>query len=386
MIMYTVFYIVYSLFVSFLNVYLFEYTNSFIIMALFVSVRMVPFCFTSLYGNKISQKFGFPACMIIGSIFLILSLLFALLASDLFIINGYYSLIVAFLCGIGFGLTWYVVNTLTQIVPDNNSRSYFLAIKSVFGNLAGMLAPAISTIILSLSVSDDIGYRYILICVIVLCIAVCFLTKNIDVKKTEGQKFSLLDCLRFDDKNQKYIILGSMYYGFYDGLFLTLTGVMISNATSSGTLYSSLLTVFSILGVIACRFVHILVRKEFIKINLVVNGIMSIASTIVLALCSNMFGAIFYGVTHAIFFNYFDQTTFFIDGQITTNYPNDVERIVSSKAVYNSLGRIIAMSLIALAYWLIPSNLTLSIGVIICSLFPIVVIVYDFGLLKELYK
>ena len=376
---------IFALFTSFLNIYLFTYTNSFIIMALFVAVRMVPFTIATLFGGKFSKVLPYSTCMIIGLVFVIISLVFSLEETELFIINPYYSLIVAFLCGIGFGLTWFVLNNLSQVAPSNESRSLFISIRSFFNNLSSIVAPIISTIVLLFSKDDTIGYRNILIVVIVLCVILALITFTIKAESKQEMKFSIRNCVKFIDEPHKLLLASNFYNGFNDALYITLTGIMVSNAASNATLYSTILMVFAIISVIICRFIPFLLRKENIKTTLVISGIFSILSIPVMAIFPNMFGAIFYCTTNAIAYNCFGQVLGFIGGNVSTKYNDRIQEVISAKTVYNSLGRIIGMGFVVLCYYFLPESIYLQVSVSILSLPLIIVIINYLKLIDRVY-
>jgi len=379
----TLFYIVFTMYSSFMNVYLYAYTKSFLVMSWFVVVRMIPFPFMSVIGARMLKKHSIALPIGSGLFFLILSLIISLYCTDLFIINPYYSLLVALVCGIGFGFYWYGMNLASQVVPTYESRSNFIAKKTFFSNITTMIAPLLATFIIDSSMDDVTGYRNILIFIVVVCVIISFLAIKIDAK-ADVPHFTLIQSLIFKDDNHKNMLLSYFWYGINDALFLTLTGILVSNAAGSGSLYSKLLTFFSVLQIIFSRTLPWMVKKQRVKQAFVITGIINMSSTIVLVLFPTVWGAIYYGVAHAIYNVYEHMNSYFI-GQITSRYDN-IPEVVTARQTYNSLGRIVGMLFIFLCYFVLPEELYFKVSVIVCSLAPILVIYYDNKLMKTIYK
>jgi len=379
----TLFYIVFTLYTSFMNVYLYAYTKSFLVMSWFVVVRMFAFPFMSIIGARMSKKHSLALPIALGLFFITLSLVFALVCTDLFIINAYYSLLVALVCGIGFGLYWYGLNLAAQIVPTNESRSVFISKKTFYANITTMLSPLLATFIIERSTSDVIGYRNILIFIVILCFVISFLATKIKAHASI-EYFTLIGSLKFKDDDHRSMLLSMFWYGVNDALFLTLTGILVANAAGSGSLYSKLLTFFSILQIIFSRTLPWMVKERNVKNAFLITAIINMTSTIVLVLFPTVWGAIYYGVAHAIYNIYEHMNSYFI-GQITSKYENTPE-VVTARQTYNSLGRIVGMLFIFFCYFILPENMYLQVSVIVCSLAPILVIYYDNKLIKKIYN
>lgn len=379
----TIFYIVFSMFSSFLNVYLYAYTKSFIVMSWFVIVRMIPFPFMSVIGARLGKRYSLSSSISLGLFFLILSLVVSLSCTNLFIANPYYTLIVALTCGIGFGFFWFGMNLCSQIVPTNKSRANFISVKTFCSNITTMLAPLLSTFIIDMSANDLVGYRNILYVVVALCIVISVLALGIKARK-DVKDFTLIESCRFKDDAHKTMLVSYFWYGVNDALFLTLTSILVSNAAGSGSLYSKLLTVFSIIQVVLSRTLPWMVKKNRIKKTFLITGLFNVSSTIVLVLFPNVWGAIYYGVTHAIY-NLYEHTNSFIIGQITSRYDN-VSEVVTARQTYNSLGRIIGMLFIIGCFYILPESVYLKVAVIVCSLPPLLVIKNDYKLIDEIFS
>ena len=141
----------------FMNVYLYAYTGSLVVMSIYTIVRigLYPFFFT--IGGKWAQKHRFSQTLTAGLIFIMLSLLFVLSASDQFERVPQLVYVVAALVGMGEGLYWLSINSLNQIVSTAKTRSLFISDIGIFNNLSAIIAPLISTLIIELAGTDTAG-------------------------------------------------------------------------------------------------------------------------------------------------------------------------------------------------------------------------------------
>ena len=130
----------------FMNVYLYAYTGSLIVMSVYTIVRIGLFPLFFTLGGKWAQKHSFAGPLATGLVFIMLSLLFVLAAQDQFAVHPELVYGVAALTGIGEGLFWLSLNSLNQIVSSPQSRSRFLSSVGICNNIgthpAIGLAPA----------------------------------------------------------------------------------------------------------------------------------------------------------------------------------------------------------------------------------------------------
>lgn len=375
--------IVFTLFLSFVSVFLYAYTKSFVVMSLFVVCRVGVFPIMFRLANIITRKKPYAFCMGIGIVLIVFSLLFAITQTKLFIKNGYYSLVVALIAGIGFGLYWFGSNTLYQIIPTDDSRANFLSYYYTFNSAAALVAPFISDIIISLSANDIVGYRNVLIFIIVVGIVVLFFATKLNVKAQE-KPYSLIECLKLKDPIYKNTMLGIFFYAMKDSLTLSITSILVSNAAGSGNLYSRLLIVFSAISIFLCRYLTKLCKPKNLKISLLLTSINSILSTLVLALWPNMFGAIFFGITNAISTALYQGEYNYLIGQSIQRYQDDISGRVTAKETYTTLGRSVAMFFVVACYFLLPENIYLKFSVSLISFTPIMVIYFFNKVIDEL--
>lgn len=100
----------------FMNVYLYAYTGSLVVMSVYTMVRIGLFPFFFTLGGKWAQKHSFAGPLSVGLVFIMFSLLFVLAAQDQFAVAPQLVYVVAALTGVGEGLFWLSLNSLNQIV------------------------------------------------------------------------------------------------------------------------------------------------------------------------------------------------------------------------------------------------------------------------------
>ena len=377
--------IVFTLYLSFVNVYLYEYTRSFMIMSLFGICRVAVYPFIFRLANIISRKMNYASIMGVGIIFIISAMGFAVTQSELFIVNSYYTLIVSFIAGIGFGLYWYASNTSMQVIPTEDSRANFLTHYYTLNSISTLVAPFFSDIIISLSPNDLQGYRNILIFIIFVSVLVLFVASKLNVKPEE-KNYSLLKCLKLDEPIYRNTMLGIFFYSVKDSLTISLTAILVANAAGSGNLYSRLLIVFSLICIYLSRFLNSLCRKDRINKSLVITSVINILSTMILVIFPNMFGAIFFGVTNAVVTSLYQGIVNFLIGQSIQRYKDDISGRVTAKETYTTLGRSVGLCFVILCYFILPENIYLIVSCVIISLAPIMVIYHFKNVIKQLEK
>ena len=174
-------------------------------------------------------------------------------------------------------------------------------------------------------------------------------------------------------------MLMTFMYGMRDALTLTLAGLLVYNATNgSGSIYSSLLTIFALISILSYRFVSRRLRASNLHRFFTWGSILISSSTMVLVLVPNLIGAIYYGVVNALSAPLYGNPFSLLSMNNIQTYAekeNMIGRVIA-KEIYLSFGRCFGMLLIVLASLVLPSHLYLPVSVIFCSLFPIILIFY----------
>lgn len=364
----------------FMNVFLYTYTGSLSVMAIYTCIRiaMFPICFT--IAGKMARKIHYGITLSIGLMFLVVQLLFVLTCNELFGIYHYYVYIVALFYGIGEGFYYLSLNTLHQLVTTPQTRNTFLGLGGVLNNIASVVAPLMATFIIDVSMDDMNGYINIFKIVVVVFIFMAVIALLIN-ERGNSIEFSVLKCLSFQkDPQWKYVLMTYFIYGFRDSLVLALSGLLVYNATNgSGSLYGKLLACFAFLTILSYMFVSkTMVRTNRMKYY-TLGAIFLSTATIVLVVFPNIYGAIYYGVVNAIASAFYSTPLSLISMNALNDYDkqeNIVGRVIA-RETYLSISRCIGMLFIVLCHSLLPENVYLYVSVITLSLSPIVLVIYS---------
>ncbi|MFI3283590.1 MAG: MFS transporter [Erysipelotrichaceae bacterium] len=363
----------------FVNVYLYTYTGSLIVMALYSTLRIGLFPFFFTIGGKWAQRKNFTQTTIAGVIVTMLSLIYILVVNTQFSINPNLVYIVAALVGTGEGFFWLSINSLIQIVTTEDTRALYFGLNGILNNIANIFAPIIATLLINYATSDLQGYINIFKLVLLIYALMLVVSTKVSVE-TKKHSFSVLKCLRImNNKKWRYCMTSCFLYGMRDSLTLCLAGLLVYNATDgSGTLYSKLLTLFAIATILSYYISIRLLKKETLYKCYTLGGIFIASSTIVLVLLPNIYGAIYYGVVNAIALPFYSNSYQLVLGNLIQHYEekeNIIGRIVA-KETYVSLGRCLGMLCVVAASYIFPGDLYLAPSVIFCSLFSVLLVVY----------
>lgn len=361
---------------TFVSVYLYVHADSLVLMTIYTIIRIALFPPSFIIGSKISKKYNFTITYSIGLLLVTCSLLYILFGSSLFSINKYYILIAAFITGVGEGFYYFSSNTCNQVVSTAESRAKFLAYNGIFNNVTCVLAPFVSNLIINKSSNDMIGYRRILILTVFIFITVILTALTIN-KKSDDKDISILSVFSLKEKVWRDHQLGVFFYGFANSLSLTLTSMLIFNASKSGDTYSKLQIMFAIIAVVSYRLISRRVNRDFINKTYIVGLFIRISSTMFLVIFPNMFGAIYYGVANALASVFYDNTYNYLSACIIGKHPDEMTARVVARETSLSLGRCIGMGFVVLCSFIMPDTYV-KFSVMLLSLFPILVALFLF--------
>ena len=186
----------------FMNVYLYTYTGSLVVMAIYTAVRIGIYPLFFMLAGKMAVKNSYSRSLTFGLLILVAQL------SEVLALNAYFGTypiliyLAALLCGMGESFYWCSVNSLNQLVSDLEDRTQFLSLIGIFSNIMSICAPVISGIVIASSISDTAGYISIfkVVLVVYVILAVIAFQVKVDVK---SQNFSVRHCMKLSDENPR---------------------------------------------------------------------------------------------------------------------------------------------------------------------------------------
>lgn len=362
----------------FMNVYLYAYTGSLVVMSIYTIFRigLYPLMFT--LAGKIARFKSYSFTLMVGLVGLMGMLLYVLGVNAQFETNPNLVYVVAILLGLSEGFFWLSVNTLNQVVSTVHTRVQFISSVGIFNNVSNLIAPLVASFIINLGPTDLDGYINIFKWVFAFYAVIVVVA--FQIKTDKAGSFQLLKVLwSKSDKQWRYCQISTFMYGIRDSLVLTLAGILVYDATGgSGSAYGQLLAVFALVSIVSYR----IVAKKMIRSNRMKfyrNGAFLIASsTIILVLFPNIYGAIYYGLVNAISTPMYANPYQIIVMNAIQDYSADenvVGRVIA-KETSLSIGRCFGMVCIVVCYLVLPSNYYLLISVIFTSSFPVILYYY----------
>lgn len=363
----------------FMNVYLYAYTGSLVVMSIYTIIRIGLFPFFFTIGGKWAQRHRFSHTLTAGLLLIMGQLIFVLFLNDYFAIYSWLVYVAAAIFGMGEGFYWLSINSLNQLVSKSESRSQYLSNIGIFNNISSIIAPLISTFIIDSAGSDFDGYVQIFKGVLVIYAFISLLSVKVTAKSSPAP-FSVIKNLQLKaDAQWRYCMNATFLFGLRDSLILTLSGLLVYNATGgSGSIYGKLLAFFALLTIIAYRLVASTMKRQNRMRYYRIGSVLLASSTIVLVLFPNIMGAIYFGVVNAIATPMYTQPFQIITMNAIQDYAekeNIVGRVIA-KETAQSLGRCLGMACIVVCYLILPENLYLAVSVIFCSSFPVILTTY----------
>ncbi len=363
----------------FMNVFLYTYTESLPVMAMYTCIRIAMFPLFFIIAGKIARKLNYGITLSIGLLFFALQLFMVLNFHDSFTNALHMVYLAAVLYGVGESFYYLSVNTLNQLVSSPSSRSAFLSVNGVLTNIANVVAPLVASYIIDCSLNDIIGYTTIFKVVLVIFVISALLGLLVNEKGNRSQFYVIKNLSFQGDPQWKYVLMTYFLYGFRDSLILALAGILVYNATSgSGSLYGKLLAVFAVLSILAYMFVSKYMVRKNRMVFYNVGAYLLASSTIVLVLVPNIFGAIYYGVVNAIGTALYSTPFSMIMMNACHDYEENenITGRVIAREIYISVSRCVSMLFIVLCYNVLPGNTYLFVSVGVLSLMPIVHMFY----------
>ena len=363
----------------FMNVYLYAYTGSLVVMTIYTMVRIGLFPPFFTLGGKWAQHHRFSQTLTVGLLLIMGNLLFVLFFNSYFSENPNLVYGAAMILGAGEGLFWLSINSLNQIVSSKESRSQYISNIGIFNSVSSIVAPLIATFFIDIAATDFDGYIFIFQIVLVIYAFISVLSLRINAK-SPPENFYVLQKLCFkNDMQWRYCLVSTFLYGMRDSLILTLSGLLVYSATGgSGSTYGRLLALFAVLQIISYRLVASTMKRNNRMYFYRIGSWILASSTIILVLSPNLSGAIYFGVSNAIatpMYNIPYQIITMNAIQDYAPFENIIGRVIA-KETYLSFGRCFGMLSIVLCYFFLPEAWYLKVTVIFCSLFPIILTTY----------
>lgn len=373
----------------FLNVFLYTYTGSLWSMALYTILRIGMFPIFFPIAGKIALKRKYSFTLIVGLILFSIQLFFVL-ALEKYL--GQYQILIyisALLFGAAEGFYYLSINTLNQLVTTPNNVGLYLGYIGIGQYAMNLIAPLIAAFIIDHSLTDKDGYILIFEIVLGIYILLAFVASKITTK-SRPIPFSIKNCFDFSHTRPswKVSLTTSFLYGIHNSMSLILSGLMLYDALgSSGSMYSKLLALFSILSIISFAIYNAKAKSGNIIKKYIPSGFFMASATIVMVFFENIFGGIYYGIVNAACNAPYNNGYNILSMNAINEFQHEenITGRVIAREIVLSIGRIVGMSLIIVLSLIFKENYMI-IAVPILSIFAIICPIYTKKAYRKLGK
>ena len=363
----------------FVNVYLYAYTGSLMMLISYSFVRYFCIPVGYLIAGQLTRHVRLSVILTTGLVVLSTAL------GILLTINPYFDqwpiliYLIGVIFGLGEGLYWFSANNLNQLASTKTTRPAFVSSMGIANAVATIIAPFSATWIVTNSGTDTEGYLRIFQVVIVVQLIASVLASRVTLVHDKA-RFTLMD--KFDlrrDSQWRYIMTSNVLFGIREAVLFVLGGILIFRATgNSGKSYGDLLTMFAVLAIASNAIARKLISRENRMRMYSVGAVLLFIGTMVLVLVPTLEGAIFYGVVNAIGSPFLINPFNIIVMNAIQDYAGPEPlygRIIARETAWTT-GRLIGFTSILLVSWLVPEPLSLVIAVTFCSSSILVLMFY----------
>ena len=363
---------------TFANVYLLRYSGSLIVMSMYSLIRYGVLGLAAFVCAKLSTKIRVSYCLAIGLTLITGAVLFLLAVKDRIATEIYLIYIVGFIWGSGEGFFWVTINTLQQVITNIKTRAYFLGISGVLSNAMTIIAPILSTFIISIHNVELEGYYRMFQIAIIIFIFISVLSFFLHSGQV-GKPFTLKTSYEGikTDIHWRYVMVAQFVWGVRDAAIMTLTGLLIYQAVGSSTVYGQWLSLFAVLATISNYVCGRIVNRKNRILCLTIGGVGLFFSGIVLLL-GNRTGAMLHGILHYTFLAWIATPFSVIAMNVISEYAiqeNLMGRTLAREFMIAS-GRVLGLFIVIVFAQLIPGVIGVNIGMVIlycfCLLFVVV--------------
>lgn len=209
---------------TFVNVYLWRQTESFMTIAMYHIAIHISKPLTFYFAGNMSKKIDRIILLRLGVIFLSLFFLTVLLLQEK---ASYFNVLLGVLIGLGYGFYWLAFNVLTFEITEPYNRVFFNGLLGSLQSVSGMFGPLIAGIIIS-TLDTQVGYRTIFSISFGLFIIAVILSFFIERRETDGV-YNVLDVVREVRRNGDWrrVLLANSFQGFRDSVFIFVLPIWI---------------------------------------------------------------------------------------------------------------------------------------------------------------
>ncbi|WLR46255.1 MFS transporter [Halobacillus litoralis] len=339
---------------TFVNIYLWKQSNSYIDIALYNLAIYVLQPLTFIIAGKCAKRIDRVIVLRTGVTVLSLFFLTVLLVGER---AATFNIMLGSLLGVGYGFYWLAYNVLTFEITEPDTRDFFNGFLGVLQSLGGMTGPLLAGYIIS-RLNNFTGYTVIFTISFGLFIIAVLVSFGISRRKAKGNfSFRRIVSERKNNSNWRRILNAHVSQGFREGTFLFAVSIWIFLMTEDELSLGVFNLVYSGFSFLFYFLVSRWVKPRRRKKAILISGLALYLSVLILLFSDTMALLLIYAGIAGIFFPLlyvpYISLTYDVIGKSWNAAEMRIEYIVV-REVFLNFGRVLSIVIFLLAITLIP--------------------------------
>ncbi|MCJ8006838.1 MFS transporter [Lederbergia wuyishanensis] len=342
---------------TFVNVYLWKQSKSFIDLAIYnltiVVIQPIIFIIAGRWAKKVDRVIVLRLGVIFLAIFFIVVLLFGEKSSHHLVLLGA-------LLGVGYGFYWLAFNVLTFEITEPETRDFFNGFMGALSSTGGLIGPISAGFIITRFVSN-IGYTIIFAISLGLFSAAVLTSFYINRRPSSGQYlFTRIYKERKHNHNWRIITNAHLLQGLREGTFVFVISVFVFIATNSELALGTFGLIHAGISFIIYTLATKLIKKDMRKKIMVVGGLILYAAIFIIVFDPTYTRLLIYaaciGIAYPLMLVPYSSMTYDAIGKSWKAAEMRIEYIVVRELFLN-IGRVVSiLSFIAAVYLFAPKT------------------------------
>ncbi|GGE46874.1 hypothetical protein GCM10011391_27170 [Pullulanibacillus camelliae] len=341
---------------TFVNVFLWKHTNSFVDIALYNLMIVIFQPLTFLLAGRWAKKVDRVIVLRLGVIFLALFFISVLLFGSH---TKEYLLLFGAVLGVGYGFYWLAFNVLTFEITEPETRDFFNGFQGILSSLAGMIGPIFAGWLIA-SLSNYTGYKIIFGISLFLFAVAIVMSWFLERRPAKGHFiFQRIMAERKNNPNWKGVLYAHFFQGLKEGTFAFVITIWVFLTTKSEFALGKFGLIESGVMFISFYIVSRVIKQDFRKTSILLGGLFLYFSIFIILFKLNFTLLILYGIIASAAFPLLSvpymSITFDVIGRGWKAAEMRIEYIVVRELYYNG-GRIASILLFLLTVWAFKNN------------------------------
>ncbi|MBW8348120.1 MFS transporter [Bacillus sp. IITD106] len=342
---------------TFVNVYLWKQSKSFIDLAIYnltiVVIQPIFFIIAGRWAKKVDRVIVLRLGVIFLALFFIVVLLFGEKSSQHLVLLGA-------LLGVGYGFYWLAFNVLTFEITEPDTRDFFNGFMGALSSTGGIIGPISAGFIITRFVSN-IGYTIIFAISLALFSAAVITSFFLERRPSSGQYlFTRIYKERKNNKNWRLITNAHFLQGFREGTFVFVISVFVFIATNNELALGTFGLIHAGVSFIIYTLATKLIKKEMRKKIMVFGGLLLYAAIFIIVFDPTyarlLIYAAFIGIAYPLMLVPYSSMTYDAIGKSWKAAEMRIEYIVVRELFLN-MGRVISiLAFIAAISYFVPNK------------------------------